>query len=488
MLSSNLDEYFKHKRKPVRTISGVTVVAVMSKPLPCPHGRCAYCPGGPQFNTPQSYYGNEPALMRAQLCNYDPYEQVKVRLNQYEFLGHTPSKVELIIMGGTFPALTLDYQEWFVTMCLEAMNRYPKEKPKGWISLESAQLRNEHANIRCVGMTFETRPDWAKEVQADRMLRLGGTRVELGVQTVFDDLLEKVERGHTVKDSVEATRILKDCGFKVCYHIMPGLPGSDLSRDLEVFEEIFSNENFMPDMLKIYPTIVVKGTKLYDWWIKGKYIPFTTEDAIELLIKVLPKIPRWVRIQRIQRDIPLNVVEAGVNVGHLRQLVHEELSKLGLKCNCIRCREVGHVMLKKKIQPDLKNIRLLKESYEASGGVEVFLSYEDPIKDILLGFLRLRIPSPKAHRWEIDEKTAIIRELHIYGPQLPIGMKPIFEWQHRGFGKKLLFEAERIALEEFDKSKMLILSGIGVRDYYRRFGYKHLKNSPYMMKFLDGKG
>jgi elongator complex protein 3 len=479
-----LAEYFKRLKKPIRGISGVSVVAVMAKPYPCPHGKCIYCPGGPDYGTPQSYYGREPALMRAQECGYDPYEQVRVRLNQYYSLGHIPSKVELIIMGGTFPAMPLDYQEWFVTMCLEAMNRYPSGKPSGWIYLRDAQARNEHSMIRCVGMTFETRPDWGREVHADRMLNLGGTRVELGVQTVFDDILVRVRRGHTVKDTIESTRILKDCGFKICYHIMPGLPGSDLDMDLKVFETIFSDSNFMPDMLKIYPTVVVKGTGLYDDWVKGLYKPFTTEDAIELLTKVLPKLPRWVRVMRIQRDIPLNVVEAGVDVGNLREVVHRRLREMGLKCNCIRCREVGHKMLKEGVYPNINDVKLLREIYEASGGVEVFLSFEDVVRDVLLAFLRLRYPSEFAHRREIDSKTTIVRELHVYGPQVPVGFKPTIEWQHRGLGSLLMAEAERISLEEFDAKKILVLSGIGVRDYYRGLGYRKLRDSPYMCKVL----
>ncbi|MEM2014981.1 MAG: tRNA uridine(34) 5-carboxymethylaminomethyl modification radical SAM/GNAT enzyme Elp3 [Candidatus Methanomethylicia archaeon] len=483
MLDS-LIEYFKGLKKPIRSISGVNVVAVMAHPYPCPHGKCIYCPGGPEYGTPQSYYGREPALMRAQEFNYDPYEQVRARLNQYYSLGHNPSKIELIIMGGTFPAMPLDYQEWFVTMCLEAMNRYPNPRSDKWISLEYAQRRNEYAKIRCVGMTFETRPDWGKEVHADRMLMLGGTRVELGVQTIFDDILVKVRRGHSVKDTIESTRILKDCGFKVCYHIMPGLPGSDLDMDLKVFETIFSDPNFMPDMLKIYPTIVVKGTGLYDLWVKGLYKSFTTEDAIELLIKVLPRIPRWIRIMRIQRDIPLNVVEAGVNIGHLREVVHERLKSMGLKCNCIRCREVGHKMLKENVYPKLEDIKLFIERFEASGGVEVFLSIEDSVRDILLAFLRLRYPSPLAHRRQINSKTTIVRELHVYGPQVPVGVKSTIEWQHKGLGAMLLSEAERISMEEFDAKKILVLSGIGVRSYYRRLGYRKLKDSPYMCKPL----
>jgi len=304
------------------------------------------------------------------------------------------------------------------------------------------------------------------------------------VQTIFDDILIRVRRGHSVKDTIESTRILKDCGFKICYHIMPGLPGSDLDMDIEVFKTIFNCSDFMPDMLKIYPTIVVKGTELYDLWVKGLYKPFTTEDAIELLVKVLPNIPRWVRIMRIQRDIPLNVVEAGVDIGNLREVVDSKLKSMGLKCNCIRCREVGHRMLKENIYPRLEDVKLLREDYDASGGVEVFLSIEDTVRDVLLAFLRLRYPSSSAHRCEIDSKTTIVRELHVYGPQVPVGVKPTIEWQHKGLGSMLLAEAEKISMDEFDANKILVLSGIGVRNYYRRLGYRKLKNSPYMCKYL----
>jgi elongator complex protein 3 len=466
--------------KPVRTISGIAVVAVMTKPLACPKDKpCIYCPGGPSKGVPQSYTGKEPATMRALHSNYDPYLQVKNRLKQYFAIGHTPEKVELIIMGGTFTSFTLDYQEWFVKQCLLAMNRYPKKKPTSFFYLEEIKKRNERARIRCVGLTIETRPDWAKQRQANRMLGFGATRVELGVQSIYDDVLKKVERGHEVSDVIQATRILKDCGFKVCYHLMPFLPGSSPQRDFQMFKEIFSNSNFRPDELKIYPTLVCKGTKLYDWWEEGKYKAPTSEECIELLSRVKAKlIPKWVRIKRVTRDIPISEIVAGPKRSNLRELIWERMRKLGKRCSCIRCREVGHAKEKLGIEPSLKEIKLLREDYEASEGREIFLSFEDREKNILIGFLRLRIPSE--HREELSN-TALVRELHIYGPLVPLGKKG-YGWQHRGYGKRLLLEAERISREEFDKKKLLILSGIGAKDYYRKLGYREV--SFYMGKRL----
>lgn len=254
---------FKGIKKPTRALSGVTVVALMTHPYACPHGRCVYCPGGPEMGTPQSYIKSSPAVARAVRVNYHPYEQVRLRLKQYFAMGHEPSKVELIIMGGTFPAMPLDYQEWVVAQALEALNRFP-ENPPSQVQLKEAMERNETASIRCVGLTLETRPDWCGEKHVDWFLHLGATRVELGVQTVYDDLLALVRRGHNVKDSIEATRYLKDAGYKVVYHMMLGLPGSDPDRDLEAFRTIYSDPRFRPDMVKIYPTLVVPGAEIYD--------------------------------------------------------------------------------------------------------------------------------------------------------------------------------------------------------------------------------
>ena len=469
-------------RKLTRMLSGVTVVAVMTAPFPCPHGKCAYCPGGPEFGTPQSYYGDEPALMRAMRNDFDPYEQVRDRLNQYLLLGHVPSKVDVIVMGGTFTAMPWSYKLWFVTSVFEAFNRFPEPKPKILPSLEEAHARNETAKIRVVGLTFETRPDWARERHADEMLYLGGTRVEVGVQNIYDDILVKIGRGHTVRDTIEATRILKDSGFKIVYHIMPGLPGSDLDRDLEMIKELFSNPDFMPDMLKIYPTLVIKGTKLYEWWRRGEYRALSEDEVIELISEMYRYIPKWVRIMRIQRDVPAQYIEAGPKKGNLREYVERKALEKGIRIREIRYREVGRALYKRGIAP--KEVVITKEYYEASGGIEVFIAAEDPINDILVGLLRLRIPSEKAHRPEVDARTAIVRELHVYGPQVPVGHSDPLGWQHRGWGRRLLETAEEVARYEFSARKILVLSGVGVREYYRKLGYFRPSDSPYMTKFL----
>ena len=481
------EEIRKLGRKPSRILSGVAPVAIMTKPYPCPHGKCIYCPGGPDQGTPQSYVGEEPALMRGLRVGFDPYLQVWSRLKQYEILGYYPSKTELIIMGGTFLAMPIDYQEWFIAQALEAMNRYPdRSKPSGWVYLEDAQLRNEKAGVRCVGLTIETRPDWAMERHADWMLYLGATRVEIGVQSIYDDVLEKVRRGHGVKETIEATRILKDSGFKVTYHIMPGLPGSDPGRDLDMIREIFENPDYRPDYLKIYPTLVIKGTTLYEWWKKGSYKPYSDEEAIDLISEMYRYIPKYVRVIRVQRDVPAKDIEAGPKYGNLRELVERKCMEKGITINEIRFREVGRQLWKYGKLPDPRYTRIARLTYEASRGIEEFLAVEDTVNNILVGFLRMRIPSDKAHRPEIDGKTAIIRELHIYGPMVPLGRKPnpLFEWQHRGWGRKLMAEAERIALEEYDCRKIIVLSGIGVRDYYRKLGYYRPSSSPYMHKVL----
>jgi len=364
---------------------------------------------------------------------------------------------------------------------------WEKTHKKPYYYLEEEQRKNERAAVRMVGLTIETRPDWAFEKHIDRMLKLGTTRVELGVQTVFNFIYERTKRGHTVEDTVKATQLLKDAGLKINYHMMPGLPGSSFERDLESFRIIFEDSRFRPDMLKVYPTLVTGDTTLYKWWKQGEYAPYHTEEAIELLVEVYKFLPKWVRVMRIQRDIPVGLVVDGVKHSNLGQLVFNELVKRGIRPKEIRFREVGHIMQKFGVEPEAEHIKLLREDYEASEGHEIFLSFEDVKNDILIGFLRLRIPSEKAHRKEINRvPSVIVRELHVYGPLVPIGGKPKYEWQHRGYGKELLAEAERIAYEEFDVRKMLIISGVGVRNYYRKFGYR--KEGPYVSKRLDRRG
>ena len=466
------------RRKKVRTISGVTVVAVMTKPAPCPKpSPCAYCPGGPSMGVPQSYTGYEPAAMRGKQNGYDPYLQVRKRIEQLEAIGHKVDKVELIVMGGTFPATSRDYQERFIKGCLDAITGLKSS------SIDEAKRNAETSRLRNVGITVETRPDWAGKREVDHMLSMGVTRVELGVQNVYDDLYELVDRGHSVEDVVEATRILKDSGLKVCYHMMPKLPGSDFERDLEGFRRIFNDPLFRPDMLKIYPTLVIRGTKVYDWWLRGEYEPYTTEEAADLLVKVAKIVPPWVRVMRVQRDIPAGLIVAGVKKSNLRQIVLRRLRDEGLSCRCIRCREVGHRLLKDGINPETKNIRVFRRVYDASGGVELFISVEDPVNDILIAYIRLRIPSEKAHRPEIGlEKSSIVRELRVFGPVVPVGEHFDEAWQHKGYGRMLLREAERITLEEFDRRKILVTSALGTKRYYVGLGYDY--DGPYVSKKL----
>jgi len=468
------------RRKIVRTISGVTVVAVMTKPWPCPQKNpCAYCPGGPPYGVPQSYTGHEPATMRGLQSGFDPYEQVRNRIEQLKAIGHMVDKVELVIMGGTFPGMPLDYQEHFVKRCLDAV----AEKKTRY--LEEAKKLADTSRTRNVGITVETRPDWAKEKQVDQMLSMGVTRVELGVQNVYDDIYELVERGHSVLDVVEATRILKDAGLKVAYHLMPGLPGSSFERDLEGFRRIFTDSRFKPDMIKIYPCLVLKGTKAYDWWRRGEYRPYTTEEAAQLILEVKKTVPPWIRIMRVQRDIPAYLIEAGVNRSNLRQLVLQRLREEGVRCRCIRCREVGHRWLKDKVKPDPNSIEIRTIKEKASEGDEVFISAEDLVNDVLVGYLRLRVPSEKAHRPEIvSETTGIVRELHVYGPLVPVGRHLAKAWQHKGYGGTLLSEAERISLEDYDRRKVVVTSALGTKQYYKRFGYNY--EGPYVSKLLIG--
>ena len=465
-------------RKKVRAASGVTVVAVMTEPSPCPkNSPCAYCPGGPQAGVPQSYTGYEPAAMRGIQNRYSPFRQVRSRVEQLESIGHAVDKVELIIMGGTFPSTPKAYQTRFVQRCLDALNGQKS------LSLNEAKKKAESSHIRNVGITVETRPDWAKQQHADAMLLMGVTRVELGVQNIYDDIYELVNREHTVQDVIDATRILKDAGLKVVYHMMPGLPGSSFQRDLDAFKTIFANANFKPDMIKIYPCLVIKGTKAYDWWKKGEYQPYTTEEAVDLIAEIKKAVPPWIRIMRVQRDIPAYLIDAGVKSGNLRELVQKRMMEQNLRCRCIRCREVGHRWLRDKIKPNPENVKITRIDEEASKGEEIFISAEDPTNDVLLGYLRLRIPSKEAHRPEISlQPCSIIRELHVYGPLVPVGKHTKKAFQHKGYGSYLLSEAERISKEDYELKKILVTSALGTKQYYKRFGYSY--DGPYMSKRL----
>jgi len=460
------------RRKPVRTISGIAVVAVMTRPERCPHGRCAYCPGGPEEGVPQSYTGKEPAAMRGAQNDYDPYRQVRSRLTQLQAIGHDVDKTSIIVMGGTFPATSHQYQRSFLKGCLEGLIGRRTD------NLEEAIRRAETSSVRNVGITVETRPDSLSQTVIDSLLAMGITRVEIGVQNIYNDIYELVGRGHRVEDVIEATRLLKDSGLKVCYHMMPGLPGSDPGRDLEGFKTIFADERYKPDMIKIYPCLVLKGTELYRWWQRGEYSPYSDQEAIELISEVKSLVPPWIRIMRVQRDIPSNLIVAGVKHSNLRQLAKQRIKEKGKDCRCIRCREIGHRRRERK-NTDLDRLEMRRLDEDASRGREIFLSYE--LEDSLVAFLRLRIPSCEAGRPEIRERrTSIVRELRVLGQTTPIGERKTNQWQHQGIGSELLSKAEQISKEEFKRHKILITSAIGTRDYYRRFGYK--LEGPYMSK------
>lgn len=476
-----LREFLRGKK--VRGASGIYTVAVMTKPSRCPKERpCLYCPGGVESGTPQSYLGKEPALMRGLQTNFDPYLQVRYRIEQYEAIGHTPSKIHLIIMGGTFPAADLEYQEWFMTRCFQAMNDYPEMRGWRWQYLERAMEENELAGVRCTGITLETRPDWAGERQTDRMISLGATLVEMGVQALDDKALELTNRGHNVDDVVSATRTLRDSGLKVGYHMMPGLPGRDTDDDLKDLARIFEDPDFRPDYLKIYPTLVIEGTGLFKLWKGGQYRAMGVEEATELIKRASKHFPEWVRVARIQRDVPAEIIVDGVRASNLRELVEERLSMEGVKCRCIRCREIGIAEAKglKISSPDPK-IRVT--TYEAGGGQEEFISVVDVKSDLLIGFLRLRVPSEKAHRKEVNG-AAIVRELHVYGKQIPVGKRDEEGFQHHGWGTELLKRAEEIASERYDRRRIVVLPGAGVREYYRKRGYSKIRSSQFMVKEL----
>lgn len=498
------------KTKPVRTIAGVAPLAIMSAPLPCPHGKCTMCPDHLKEGIPMSYTGKEPASMRGLRARWDAFVQVFNRLEQYIITGHTPEKCDVIVMGGTFPSYQLEYQEGYITDMFQAMNvfsemfyengelrieefkeffelpgsiqdkqrgeriqeRIRDVKAKNKTTLIEAQNANEKAVIRCIGLTFETRPDCALLPHANLMLRLGGTRVELGVQSVYDECLFAVNRCHDTVLNKKSVQVLKDLGFKLNYHIMPGLPGKDKERipyekDLEGLKQLFSDPAYRPDMLKIYPCMVMPRTPLLKDYEAGLYHPLSTTDAAKMIQEFLPTVEPYCRIMRVQRDIPTYRTVAGVGETNLRQRLDERASR------DIRSREISGRKL------DSLAPQLCVLEYEASNGKEFFISFEDTTQDVLVGFVRMRFPG-EFLRPEITKASAIIRELHVYGESAGIKMNGIV--QHRGIGSLLLAKAEEIALAQ-GKNKMVVISGVGVREYYRKkHGYE--KEGPYMVKSL----
>lgn len=480
------------RKRSVRTMSGIAPVAVLTKSYPCP-GNCAYCPR--ESDVPVSYLSNEPAVMRAIRCGYDPYIQTALRLKALENNGHNPNKIEIIVIGGTWSYLPKKYKYWYILNCFKAANDFNRLKNKIKVNPDQAdgeeikmfqsdlksfysekdsfkslrdklkieQKKNEKAAYKIIGLTLETRPDYINDDELLEMRDLGCTRVEIGVQAIDDKILTINQRGHGVRAIVEAVAKLKSYGFKITYHLMPGLPGSTAKKDLAMFKELFSDERFQPDQIKFYPTVVTKGSLLYEWYKQGKYKPYSDKVLQDLIVKCKEVVPRYVRIIRLIRDIPGESIVAGNKITNLRQIMKDR----GVKCECIRCREVKDA----KIGEHKINII----EYKSSEGTEYFLSADSEDGKTLYGFCRLRIDKKS------PISSAIIRELHVYGELVPAGGNEKKKVQHSGLGRELLMLAEKIAKKEAC-SEISVISGVGVRGYYRRFAYK-LKDT-YMTKHL----
>ena len=469
------------KGKPIRTASGIAVVAVMAKPHRCPHiaytgNICVYCPGGPdsdfEYST-QSYTGYEPTSMRAIRARYNPYLQTRDRVEQLQRLGHDTDKVEFIVMGGTFLSLPKDYRDYFIRNLHDALSGHSSN------SVEEAVRYSEQSKAKCIGITIETRPDYCLEPHLKDMLIYGCTRIEVGIQSIFEDVARDTNRGHNVESIKHMFQLAKDCGFKVIAHLMPDLPNTGFERDIESFKEYFENPAFRTDGLKVYPTLVIRGTGLYELWKTGKYKNYDPNTLIDLIAKILSLVPPWVRIYRIQRDIPMPLVTSGVDHGNVRELATKKMKELNLPCRDVRTREVGIQEIHNKVRP--QDVELIRRDYEANGGWETFLAYEDPKQDILIGLLRLRKLSEKTFIPEL-EGASMVRELHVYGSIVPIHSRDPTKFQHQGFGTMLMEEAERVATYEHGSTKMVVIAGVGTRHYYRKLGYRLEKT--YMVKDL----
>ncbi|MFA5207639.1 MAG: tRNA uridine(34) 5-carboxymethylaminomethyl modification radical SAM/GNAT enzyme Elp3 [Candidatus Paceibacterota bacterium] len=477
--SEQLEELLK--TRPVRSLSGVVNVSVLTKPYQCP-GNCLYCPS--EADIPKSYLSGEPAVERAKRLNFDPYLQTQKRIEVLDMSGHMTDKIELRMIGGTWSFYDLKYKIWFVKKCFEACNQQKDKKEnlktksieELWKELESAQKKNEKAKYRIVGMSFETRPDYINLKEVIEMKRLGATKIELGVQSIYDDVLTFNKRGHGVKETIRATELLKNAGFKVAYQMMLNLPKSTPEKDIKMFEELFNNQDFKPDYLKIYPCALVKEAPLYKLYLKKQYKPYKERELIETIKSIKKLIPKYVRIERIIRDIPSPlIVEGGAKISNLRQVIETEMKKENWQCQCIRCREIKDSKSKAKIF-------LMREDYNASHGKEIFLSFEDKNRENIYSLLRLRINSDNKNIIPVLKDSAIIREVHVFGLAASISKQNSLI-QHKGLGQLMIKEAERIAEKEYKLNKIAVISGVGVRNYYKeKLGYK-LKDG-YMIKKL----
>ncbi len=451
------------RKRGVRSTSGIASITVITKDYACP-GKCIYCPKEPDM--PKSYLSNEPAVMRAILNDFDPYRQVVSRLKGLQKTGHHTDKIEMIISGGTFNFYPKAYQRNFVKGVYNGLN-YDYGDGKKERSLEGAQKKNEKANNRCVGLSIETRPDYIDKESLKFFRELGITKVELGVQCLDDKIYKLNKRGHGIKEVKESLKLLKDAGFKINVHFMPNMYGSNKKKDLEMFAELFENELYRPDWLKIYPCVVVPYSPLEKIYRDGGHKPYSDKELIDLLVKFKEKVPEYCRITRLYRDIPAESILGGSKISNLRQYVQAEMKRKGKKCKCIRCREIKNDVIDR--------VELVVREYDSSSGKEFFVSFEDVKNDKLIGYIRLRFPSQRfsgEKHWMSDlQDASVIRELHVFGEHISISGKDKKASQHKGYGRQLIEKAAGLTKQE-GLSKLVVISGVGVREYYKKLGFE----------------
>lgn len=466
----------------VRSNSGVAVISLLTKPYQCP-GKCIYCPNEQEM--PKSYLSKEPAAARALANNFDPYAQVHNRMRALIANGHPVDKLEVIVIGGTWSFYDEAYQEEFISEIFRAANDFHKstdeQKGSEKKTLEELQQENETAGARIIGLSIETRPDFITEEELNRLRRLGVTKIEIGVQHLDDAVLTLNKRDMTAERISEATEMMRNAGFKVVYHMMPNLPGSTPEMDIKMFGDLFNGQRYHPDMLKMYPCMVLRNSALYTMWERGEFMAYTDEELLHVLREAKKQVPKYVRVIRVIRDIPASYIVAGSTISNLRQVIQEDQKKNNWQCACIRCREIRNE------EVTLDEYELQKIEYRTVTGKEVFLSFEHKTKNKCAAFCRLRLPDSNAtntfkDNLEVLKGAAIIRELHTYGQLVGIQEKGEREGQHRGLGIRLMQEAERIA-QEAGYTKMAVISGVGVREYYKnKLGYTLEKT--YMIKKL----
>lgn len=464
--------------------SGVAVISLLTKPFPCP-GRCTYCPT--EENMPKSYLSKEPAAARALSNDFDPRKQIFSRLQSLLVNGHPIEKVEMIIIGGTWSFYHPAYQEYVISECFRACNDFDPESPlqssdircpkiAKKLSLEELQKDNETAKCRIIGLSIETRPDYITPVEIKRLRDFGVTKVEIGVQHLDDAILKLTKRDMKAAGIAKGTERLRDAGFKIVYHMMPNLPGSDVEKDIAMFPKLFEEGcGYHPDMLKIYPCMVLEHSELYETWKAGGFRPYTDEELMHVLREAKKVIPAYVRILRVIRDIPASYIQAGSKISNMRQWLIEDQKKFGWRCKCIRCREV------REREVDFPDFDLRRLEFRTLSGTEIFLSFEKKEGNVLVSFTRLRLPDKdKEPVLPILKDAALIRELHTYGRLAKVGQEGR-QSQHVGFGRLLMAEAEKIARQAGYK-KLAVISGVGVREYYRKLGFK--LEETYMVKEL----